>query len=63
FHNFRKLMGDFIAIHCSGSSDWRTARAVVQVPEEAREMVIHVGLNGATGRLLIDEVKLEPEPR
>ena len=62
FHNFRKLLGDSIAIHCEGSTDWRSPHAVVQVPEEAREMVIHIGLNGATGRLLIDDVKLEPEP-
>jgi protein-L-isoaspartate(D-aspartate) O-methyltransferase len=63
FHNFRKLLGDSVAIHCEGSTDWRSPHGVVQVPEEAREMVIHIGLNGATGRLLIDEVKLEPEPR
>jgi protein-L-isoaspartate(D-aspartate) O-methyltransferase len=63
FHNFRKLLGDFVAIHCAGSTDWRTPHAVVPVPEAASEIVIRVGLNGATGRLLIDDVKLEPEPR
>jgi protein-L-isoaspartate(D-aspartate) O-methyltransferase len=63
FHNFRRLMGDVIAIHCVGTSDWRTAVGKVDVPEEAREIVIRIGLNGATGKLLLDDVSLTPVRR
>ena len=55
FHNFRRLMGDVdrhpLRRH---STDWRTANGAVPVPEEARETVIRVGLNGATGPRLAD---------
>ncbi len=63
FHNFRRLMGDVIAIHCVGSSDWQTASGTVPVPEAAREAVVRIGLNGATGRLWIDDIVLTPERR
>jgi protein-L-isoaspartate(D-aspartate) O-methyltransferase len=63
FHNFRRLMGDVIAIHCDGSSEWRTAAGKVDVPEDAREIVIRIGLNGATGKLLLDDVSLTPMRR
>jgi protein-L-isoaspartate(D-aspartate) O-methyltransferase len=63
FHNFRRLMGDVIAVHCVGSSDWQTASGTVPVPEEARESVIRIGLNGATGRLWLDDITLTPERR
>jgi protein-L-isoaspartate(D-aspartate) O-methyltransferase len=63
FHNFRRLMGDVIAVHCIGSSDWRVAAGTVPVPEEAREIVVRIGLNGATGRLLLDDISLTPERR
>ncbi len=63
FHNFRRLMGDVIAVHCVGSSDWQTASAAVPVPEQARETVIRIGLNGATGRLWLDDIVLTPERR
>ena len=63
FHNFRRLMGDVIAIHCAGTSEWRTAMGKVDVPENAREIVIRIGLNGATGRLLLDDISLTPVRR
>jgi len=63
FHNFRRLMGDAIAIHCAGTSEWRTAAGKVDVPEDAREIVIRIGLNGATGKLLLDDVSLTPVRR
>jgi protein-L-isoaspartate(D-aspartate) O-methyltransferase len=63
FHNFRRLMGDVIAIERAGTSDWRTAVGTATVPEEAREIVIRIGLNGATGRLLLDDISLAAERR
>lgn len=63
FHNFRRLMGDVIAVHCVGTSDWKTATGTVTVPEEAREIVIRIGLNGATGSLWLDDITLTPNRR
>ena len=63
FHNFRRLMGDVIAIHCDGTSEWRTAAGKVDVPDDAREIVIRIGLNGATGKLLLDDISLTPVRR
>jgi protein-L-isoaspartate(D-aspartate) O-methyltransferase len=63
FHNFRRLMGDVIAVHCVGTSEWRTAVGKVDVPEDAREIVIRIGLNGATGKLLLDDISLTPVRR
>jgi hypothetical protein len=47
-----------IAIHSVGSSDWHTVAASVQVPRQARKIVINLGLNGATGHFLVESIKL-----
>jgi protein-L-isoaspartate(D-aspartate) O-methyltransferase len=42
---------------------WSRASKVVPVPQKAREMIFRVGLNGATGRLWVDNVSLTALPR
>ena len=44
-------------------TDWDTVGGVIPVPKEAREAIIRIGLNGATGRLDIDDIKFRPKPR
>ncbi|HLQ43650.1 MAG TPA: protein-L-isoaspartate(D-aspartate) O-methyltransferase, partial [Planctomycetaceae bacterium] len=44
-------------------SDWDRKGANVTVPKEAREAIIRIGLNGATGRLDVDDVRFLPKPR
>lgn len=39
---------------------WTTARLVIPVPPKAREAVLQVGLNGGTGRLDVDNVRIVP---
>jgi protein-L-isoaspartate(D-aspartate) O-methyltransferase len=47
----------------TGRSDWQRQTAEIKVPPNAREAAIRVGLNGGTGRLSIDDVRLTPVPR
>lgn len=44
-------------------TDWDLVGGTVSVPEKAREAIIRIGLNGATGRLDVDDIKFRPKPR
>ena len=59
----RRSIGDAIATHWVGTFDWRNVSADLRVPDNAREAVVRVGLNGATGRLWVDEIKMSSQPR
>lgn len=45
------------------SGDWRTVSRTVAIPPRTREMIIRVGLNGATGKLWVDGIKMTPRHR
>jgi protein-L-isoaspartate(D-aspartate) O-methyltransferase len=45
------------------SSSWRSVSRTITVPAKTREMIIRVGLNGATGKLWVDGIKMTPRPR
>lgn len=45
------------------TSDWTTVSKTIAVPQKARELILRVGLNGATGELWVDDVTLTPQPR
>lgn len=42
------------------NTDWKPVSAVFRVPPTAREAVVRVGLNGATGQLDVDNIRLLP---
>ncbi len=42
-----------------GTFDWRLVQDLVSVPTRAREAVIRIGLNGATGELAVDGLRIE----
>lgn len=46
-----------------GTSEWQELKGVVEVPLKTREAIVRVGLNGATGVLCCDDVRLAPVPR
>jgi protein-L-isoaspartate(D-aspartate) O-methyltransferase len=46
-----------------GSFDWKSVRATLPVPRAASEAIVRIGLNGATGRLQIDDVAVTAERR
>jgi len=43
--------------------EWTTLKTVIAVPPRAREAVLQVGLNGGTGRLDVDNVRIAPVGR
>ncbi len=45
------------------TGDWRTSERTIVVSPKAREMILRVGLNGATGKLWVDNVKMTFKPR
>lgn len=45
------------------SGDWRTASRTIAVPVKTRELIIRVGLNGATGQLWVDGIKMSYHKR
>jgi protein-L-isoaspartate(D-aspartate) O-methyltransferase len=59
----RRSIGDAIATHWVGTFEWRNVSASVRVPDNAREAVVRIGLNGATGRLYVDDIKMSSQPR
>jgi protein-L-isoaspartate(D-aspartate) O-methyltransferase len=63
FDDQRRFVGEEIAAHLVGTSPWQLIKATVKVPEGARQAVVRIGLNGATGVLWIDDVTLTPERR
>ncbi len=43
-----------------GSFDWQPVSAVLRVPSASREAIVRLSLSGGSGRLDLDELKLEP---
>ena len=41
-----------------GTRDWDVAAKTVTVPQKAKEMIVRVGLNGATGKLWVDDLSI-----
>jgi protein-L-isoaspartate(D-aspartate) O-methyltransferase len=63
FDDSRHFVGEEVAAHLVGSSPWQSIKATVKVPEGARQAVVRIGLNGATGKLLIDDVAVTAKMR
>jgi protein-L-isoaspartate(D-aspartate) O-methyltransferase len=59
----RRPIGSAIAARWVGTFDWRDVTGSVQVPAAAREAIVRIGLNGATGRLYADAIKMTSERR
>lgn len=59
----RKPMAQEVVGPWQGTFDWKQISTTVHVPPKAREAVVRLGLNGATGRLDLDDLRLEAEPR
>lgn len=63
FDSRRKLIEVKIVGPLTGSSDWKRVGSDFLIPEDAREMIITVGLNGGTGRLFADDIAMRALPR
>ncbi|MEZ6039241.1 MAG: protein-L-isoaspartate(D-aspartate) O-methyltransferase [Planctomycetaceae bacterium] len=60
YDHIRKEVGSATVGKWRGSLNWQLARSNFAVPKNAREMIIRIGLNGATGTLDFDDMKLIP---
>ena len=47
----------------TGTHDWTSVTKVINVPVKAREMIVRIGLNGASGKLWIDDLTITPRLR
>jgi protein-L-isoaspartate(D-aspartate) O-methyltransferase len=59
----RKPLDTGIVGPWQGTFEWKRASKLVHVPPKAREAIIRVGLNGATGSLSVDEIDMKVIPR
>lgn len=59
----RRVIAEPVMGPWNDTSEWTRASKTIPVPPKAREMILRVGLNGATGKLWVDQVQLTPLPR
>ena len=53
-----QMIGPFM-----GTQGWTTITKTIPVPPKGREMIFRMGLNGATGKLWMDDLTVTPRPR
>ncbi len=58
----RETIGEETLGPWRGSFAWRKVAGQVPVPPKAREVIIHIGLLGATGKIALDAIKVERAP-
>jgi protein-L-isoaspartate(D-aspartate) O-methyltransferase len=46
-----------------GSFHWKSVSAMLPIPRNTSEAVVRIGLNGATGRLCVDNIRMTPVKR
>ena len=63
YDSARRSIGEGVIGPWIGIEDWRQVSSKINVPAKAREAVVRIGLNGATGRLAIDDVTISPTSR
>jgi protein-L-isoaspartate(D-aspartate) O-methyltransferase len=51
-------VGDSVLGPWSGTQDWETVAGTIRVPPQTQEIIVRIGLNGATGTLAVDDVEL-----
>ncbi|HET6423138.1 MAG TPA: protein-L-isoaspartate(D-aspartate) O-methyltransferase, partial [Planctomycetaceae bacterium] len=59
----RKVIAEPVMGPWTDTRGWERATKTFAVPQKAREMILRVGLNGATGKLWVDDVALTAAPR
>jgi protein-L-isoaspartate(D-aspartate) O-methyltransferase len=58
FDENRHIIGNQYFGPWTGTDDWTTVTKSVPVPPKAREMIFRIGLNGATGKLWMDDLTM-----
>ncbi len=63
YDSVRRPLNEGVVGPFNRKQDWERMGRKIDVPVTSREAVIRVGLNGATGKMSIDNVKLTYAPR
>lgn len=58
YDSVRKPVGDSVIGPFAGTQDWETVVSTIRVPPQTQEIIVRIGLNGATGTLGVDDVQL-----
>ncbi len=59
YDSIRRPIGEGVVGPFVGGTEWTRMGRTIRVPAAAREAVVRIGLNGATGELAVDDVQLE----
>lgn len=59
----RREVGTVVVQRWMGTSNWQQSKRTILVPPTAREMIVRIGLNGATGVLDLDDLQIIPLAR
>ncbi len=63
YDSVRRPMGDAMLGPYLRRQDWERVGRKIEIPKDAREAIVRIGLNGATGKMWVDNVKLTFVPR
>lgn len=63
YDELRRDLGTFMLGPFRGTRDWRDHSRLIRVPIQTRELILRVGLFGATGKADFDDIKLEKVER
>lgn len=63
YDSVRRPIGEGVAGPWTKSTEWREVLKSIRVPAKAREAVVRIGLNGATGRLDVDGIRMTTRRR
>jgi protein-L-isoaspartate(D-aspartate) O-methyltransferase len=59
YDSVRRDLGTALVFHWRGSENWQQSRKRIAVPPMAREMIVRIGLNGGTGTLDLDDLRMQ----
>lgn len=63
YDSIRREIGTTVLGKWRGTLGWQDVRSTVEVPPNAREVIIRIGLNGAMGQLDMDNIRMTTVPR
>jgi len=63
YDNRRREVATEVVMNWRGTLTWEQTQQQIQIPRTAREMIIRIGLNGATGQLDLDNFTMAARPR
>lgn len=59
YDRIRREVGHAVAGPFRGTDNWQRYARIIPVPKNAREMIVRIGLNGATGQLDVDRFEFK----